>query len=439
MNPGHRSAGIETVTRTGVATIGLIWVTSAVSQATFTGDVPFVGDNFGRSVAIEGNIAVVGAPGDDENGAEAGAAYVYTRSGGNWSLLQKIAGTEVGAQFGFSVAVELDESGLNEGDFIAVGSLFGDGQVANSGTVTMFRRQDPSPTFAFQQTLSAGDGRSFDEFGYAIDLDLSIPSNSLGNDPVYTLVVGAPDWNERGLDAGAIYICALSPDGTAWACYDKMVPDDIGGGDLLGRAVSISGDDILAGATGWPSGNHPDGVVYIMRRFNDTGAGFFNWEVNNTLKPSDGVLGDRFGASVAIFGLSLAVGSEAAAATQFGAEGAVYLFENPIGPGTFNERGKILPPDLANSLNFGSQVVIDRTLMAVTDRNGVGQVHFYSARGVDWVPIEVLSVADPDAGQIGNAMAFSVPNALTGDRIRTGGGAAYIVTNQVIFDAGFEN
>ena len=44
-----------------------------------------VGDNFGRSISIFGDTAVIGAHCDDDNGPDSGSAYVFTRSAGVWS------------------------------------------------------------------------------------------------------------------------------------------------------------------------------------------------------------------------------------------------------------------------------------------------------------------------------------------------------------------
>src|SRR5262245_11729596 len=50
-----------------------------------------LGDGLGRAVAISGDTAIIGAPFDDRAGtADAGAAYVFVRSGGAWASQAKI-------------------------------------------------------------------------------------------------------------------------------------------------------------------------------------------------------------------------------------------------------------------------------------------------------------------------------------------------------------
>ncbi|MEZ5461658.1 hypothetical protein [Dokdonella sp.] len=318
-------------------------------------------------MAIDGTIAVVGAPRDGTIAAEAGAAYVYEKAAGTWSHLQTFYGQDIGDQFGYSVAVVVDSSGLNEGDFIAVGSLLGDG-VTGLSNVNIYRRIPPSPTFAFQQTVSAGDGNGFDEFGHAIALDLSVPGESLSGDPVYTLVVGAPDDNgAQGQDMGSVYIFQLAPNGIAWAPTAKLVPTDIVGGDLLGRSVAIEGDLIIAGATGWPFGNNPGGVSYLMRRFYDTGAGYFNWEVNNRLTASDGESGDLFGRRVAI-DIGVPIVGAPFADTGSGGQGAVYIFGGMPAGYEITESQKILAPDPSDSINFGVNLAIHRHVLVASEQ-----------------------------------------------------------------------
>ena len=62
-------------------------------------------DRFGLSVAIHGNIALIGASGDDENGSNAGAVYIYQILE---NVLTKITppDAQAGDEFGSSVAID---------------------------------------------------------------------------------------------------------------------------------------------------------------------------------------------------------------------------------------------------------------------------------------------------------------------------------------------
>jgi FG-GAP repeat len=78
-------------------------------QAKLTAFDGAAGDNFGESVSVSGDMVVVGASGDDDNGVSSGSAYVFVRDGaGNWleeaKLIATVSpGTE--PRFGNSIAL----------------------------------------------------------------------------------------------------------------------------------------------------------------------------------------------------------------------------------------------------------------------------------------------------------------------------------------------
>ena len=119
----------------------------------------FEGDHFGWSVAISGDTALVGAPSADIGGIlNQGAAYVFVRSGGTWSLQQRLTASDGVAndEFGHSVALS--------GDTALVGARSADiDDEANQGAVYVFVRS--GGTWSLQQKLTACDGAAGDEFG----------------------------------------------------------------------------------------------------------------------------------------------------------------------------------------------------------------------------------------------------------------------------------
>ena len=82
---------------------------------------------FGISVAVDGDTAVIGVSADDDNGGDSGSAYVFTRDAGVWTEQQKLAASDgaAGDLFGVSVAVD--------GDTAVIGALFDDDNGNNSG------------------------------------------------------------------------------------------------------------------------------------------------------------------------------------------------------------------------------------------------------------------------------------------------------------------
>jgi len=161
-------------------------------QAKLLGDS--AGDAFGAWLALgaDGNSAIVGALGDDDGAADAGAAHVFVRSGSSWTQQQKLVGDSAGDRFGTRVA-------LGAGDDRAlVGALFDDDGGADAGAVHVFVRSGTSWT---QQQKLVGDA-SGDRFGISVAVSAD----------VVRLSVGALRNDDGGADAGAAYIYVRSDD-----------------------------------------------------------------------------------------------------------------------------------------------------------------------------------------------------------------------------------
>lgn len=98
----------------------------SLSRAKLTGSDAAVGDQFGASVGISGNIAVIGAPG---GAADAGTAYVFARSGTAWSERPRLTGSG-GPRVGFGAAVAISGTTVLVGEPVSGG---GPGKVAAGG------------------------------------------------------------------------------------------------------------------------------------------------------------------------------------------------------------------------------------------------------------------------------------------------------------------
>jgi Ca2+-binding RTX toxin-like protein len=183
-------------------------------------------DAFGWSVAVDGDRIVVGAPGDDGKGADAGAAYVFERSGGVWSQTKKMLASDGVAddQFGRSVAVS--------GDRIAVGAP---GQ--GLGDV-------------YSYTGSGSTWRSLDEearatnyparLGWDVDVD--------GD----RIIAGAP-WKDVSpiLDAGMVNLFEFQfCDGRAATLVGTDGDDPLVGTPENDVIVGRAGDDVIDGGGG---------------------------------------------------------------------------------------------------------------------------------------------------------------------------------------------
>lgn len=215
---------------------------------------------FGTSVALSanGDTAVIGAPADAPLGqsAAAGAAWVYTRSGGVWSQQAKLTPVdEVGdGAFGTSVAISAD------GNSVLIGAPQ-DGFVPNTstpynGAAFLFTRSLTGWTE--QQKLTATDASS------ATPLLLG-SAVALSADGQTALVGGFGD----GADVGAAWVFRRT--GTAWGTPQKLTANDESGAGEFGQAVALSADGSTALIAG-DQDNNSAGAAWPFADANGTWA-----------------------------------------------------------------------------------------------------------------------------------------------------------------------
>jgi hypothetical protein len=146
-------------------------------------------DQFGTSVAVDGDSAVVGAHWDDDQGFVSGSAYVFVRSGTGWSEQAKLLPSDGAAGDGFGVGVAVD------GDSAVVGAPGDDDQGSASGSAYVFVRS--GTTWSEQAKLLPSDGGAADHFGTSVAVD--------GD----TVAVGAPGDDDQGSASGSAYVFEL--------------------------------------------------------------------------------------------------------------------------------------------------------------------------------------------------------------------------------------
>jgi len=282
-------------------------------------------DQFGKSVAVSGNTVVVGAWQEDssttgvnstpdEGWAEAGAAYVFVRSGTTWTQQAYLKAHQVyfQDQFGMSVAVS--------GDTVVVGAIGEDSSTTGvnstpnensgaAGAAYVFVRT--GTTWAQQAYLKAHQVSAGDEFGYSV---------AVSGD---TVVVGVP-WedsstvgvnstpNESASNAGAA--CVFVRSGTTWTQQAYLKAHQVNSRDFFGYSVGVSGDTVVVGARG--EGSNTTGVNSTPN-LSATAAGAAdvfvrsgtNWIQQAYLKAHQVTADDQFGWSVAVSGDTVVVGA----------------------------------------------------------------------------------------------------------------------------------
>jgi FG-GAP repeat protein len=248
-------------------------------------------ENYGFSVALDGDTAVVGAPNrgqfPGDPFGEVGAAYVYHRSGTRWAqqaiLTDVPSGGETGDFFGFSVAVS--------GGTALAGAP---GVQANAGAVFEYVRSGA----AWSQTATL-PGKPGDSFGWDVALSGA------------TALIGAPQ--NSPVFPGAAYVFADTGSGLTQRA--KLAAPDSQNGDLFGRSVALSGRTALVGAPGCCAFNPQEGS-FRGAAYTFVHAGG-RWVNRAKLTARDGkpfVLdtnqqGDTFGESVALTGGTAVIGA----------------------------------------------------------------------------------------------------------------------------------
>jgi hypothetical protein len=278
-------------------------VSSFAEQSKLLADDGAAQDNFGYSVAVSGDTAVVGSPRDQVGGSAAqGSAYVYVRANGVWAQQQKLTASDGAAsdEFGYAVAVE--------GDTVFVGR-HNTQQLSNRtrGAVYVYTRS--GSTWTQGPSILSGDGVEGDNFGVSLAVD--------GD----TLVVGAQLKNNgTTFFQGAAYV--FTGAGATWTQQAKLLADDGGFANFFATSVAVSGDTIVVGSPGQPgtSADNGRGSAYVYAR---AGAA---WSQQQKLLASDGAAGDQFGFSVGVSGDTVVVGARLDTVNSVGAQGSVYVF-----------------------------------------------------------------------------------------------------------------
>jgi len=389
-------------------------------------------DGFGFAVAISGNVIVVGAPFDDDpfQGSAVGAVYVFLRNGSTWSLQTKLAGSDTGGgdQFGSSVAIA--------GDLIIVGARLHDhlGDSDRGGAYVFVR----SGAAWYQQAeLAAGDGSPGDFFGASAALSgetavIGAQRDSFSNDSragsAYVFVRNGSTWSQQakliasdaddndqlgvsvsidtdtilvgsflddtvaGNSAGSAYVFARS--GTSWSEQAKLTANDAAGGDWFGTSVAIQDDTAIVGASRDDNFPHSDiGSAYVFLREGTS------WSQQAKLTPDDGQAADQFGAQVALLGDTALVGARLADHSAGEEAGSAYVFlRSEAGWG---QTAKLTASDAGEDDLFGSSVALSNGTIVIgaqsADHSGLtkpGAVYVFDNEAPVAVCTDVAAVVD---------------------------------------------
>jgi hypothetical protein len=351
-------------------------------------------NRFGNSVEINGNDAIVGSYFDDISGqTDAGSAYVFVYNGATWTQQQKLTASDLQAndEFGWSVSID--------GDYAIVGAHKEDGFGADRGAAYVFYRS--GSTWSEQQKLTPGDAADYDYFGksVAIDDEYAIigapgknsdqgfsyvfkrtgttwtqmtkigatPSNKLGWSVSISMpfvIMGAYGTNSN---TGAAHIYELI--GSSWYGKGALTASDGNLADLFGISVAIDDDYVICGSPGHDLTSGAEGAAYI---FEKPTSGWTSMTETQKIIASDNQDGDGFGQSVSVDGDGIIVSSPSE--DGYGNNrGAAYIFYRS--GSSWSEQQKLTPSDAGDSDYFGWGVSISSNTAisgAYTDDNTNG-------------------------------------------------------------------
>ena len=236
---------IESGPQTGSAYVFRRFEDGWVQVARFRSRAAGSDDQYGLSVAVDGEWAVVGAYGDAKQGRDAGCVYVYRLMDDVWQFSERIYAPKSSDAdyFGFSVDVS--------GDQLIVGA-FGDDTKGNRAGAAYVYRQT-SEGWKIDVRLIADDGAKHNLFGHSVALSGQIA------------VVGAHGNDTLGRFSGAAYVFGRTQRG--WRQIQKLEAPDKRANKYFGFSVDISPKRILVGARGDShAGELQSGAAYLFAR-----------------------------------------------------------------------------------------------------------------------------------------------------------------------------
>src|SRR5262245_45669419 len=319
-----------------------------IQQAKLTASDAHVGDGFGTAVAVSDDLILVGTPAAEPAGLNgAGVVFRFQRTGSTWTEQPPLLDDPPtsAAAFGASVAIV--------GDRIVVGAPGGPKPFASFvGRALVFHQSGGA--WVVETVLRSPYPDLGDSFGESVDLDGT------------RVVASASGDDTQGAKAGALYVFVRSDD--EWDFESKLVPaagaagDELGSGQTTdgmgGRGVAIDGDTILAGsAFADPGGLSSAGAAWVFV-LSATG-----WTEQAQLVAPDGLPGDQFGASVALDGnLAVVAADLHPAGTQVQA-GAAYVFAR--NGDAWSSVAQLVSPDILAYSHLGCSLDVQGDTVAL--------------------------------------------------------------------------
>lgn len=429
MNRIRNSTNISFYSRLVVGLLCLagpaLYAPAAQAQASYEDAILLASDGgendfFGLNVSVSGNVALIGAPGDEPNGFQSGSAYVfrYDPDTDTWNEEQKLVPSDGAADdlFGWAVAVH--------GRWALIGAYGHDANGTNAGAAYLYKYEPANDRWAFKHKFMPADGEELDWFGYSVALSDGVA------------LVGAPLDNVNGIsNLGSATVFRYNESMYLWEEEQTLYHTTGHSNDSFGTSVAIDGDWAVCGVPDDDYYGSSSGIACVFKylEYGDM------WIWTDLLEASDPAAWDEFGDKVAISGKFILVG--AYLDDDLGdRSGSVHVFDYDEYDDEWFHLDKILAPDGATDDRFGCSVAVSGNLAVIgafnDDDNGSnsGSAYLYRLTGYPWqewnFDTKILASDGYRTDYFGRSVSVSNETVISGannhDTLGTDSGAAYV-------------
>lgn len=391
----------------GVGMEGVAAMGPSAAGVKLSADDPVTDAEFGRSVAIDGDLVAVGAGAANADDVEkAGAVYLFKRRGQTYVAEAKLVAPDpsTGEEFGRAVAIH--------GNRVIVGARFAAvGNLTKAGAAYVFRKSGAA--WNFEEKIVSPTPANEDNFARALAVQ--------GN----LLVITARKENLNANDVGAAYVY-LYRDGT-WIYSEKLTAGDPAPGAYFGQSVALQGDLMAIGARN--ADPNAAGAVYLFQRSGN------EWVEIAKVIPPDGAVDDQFGFAVAMQGNVMAVGARRADLTDpAGKEaGAAYVFA--LDQDSIGLAAKLTAGDALAGDQFGQAVAMAGDVIAVGSNRAAiganarqGAVYLFRRMGNSWLETDKITASEGKKNdEFGYSLSAFGNVMVSGAHFADQTGAAYVI------------
>ena len=354
-------------------------------------------DEFGYSVSIDGNVAIVGAPMSDSDygsAGSAGSALIFRFDGQEWTQEQKLVPIDSIEDHRFGTSVSIS------GSLAIVGATGDNTNGPNSGAAYIFRFYDSQWTQ--EAKLLPQDADTDDGFGGSVGIH--------GDTAIVGSVSNNAHTTEGSIRHGSVYSFSFDVDVSGWVQKQQIVPPDdyaLERDTDFGGGVSISNNRLLIMSINYSPVNlyNGEGAAFVYNKYGD------QWTLDTKLVASDRDDNDFFGSSGCISGNNIIIG-----ARHYGSEssGPAYIFNYDVvseqwgnydSVNNRSEESQQLPaPSDIGDNSFGSWSVSVGGNLAIVDvafddsfDSNSGAVYIYEFLNNGWVEKLKLTASDASA------------------------------------------